>query len=51
MTELELKAKIDWQRWGAYARHGQCDDCQQRAYTRAKSARGPYLCLACFDQK
>jgi len=52
MTVLEQYAREAWRAWGhAYAQWNACTDCGEMRHCRARSRRGPWLCLDCHSQR
>lgn len=50
MSALEEAVRIAWVAWGEYGKATICSGCGEVVYCRAKRQRGPWLCIACFDQ-
>ena len=49
MTTLEARARELWTRWGSYAKHTACAECDEHVYCRSKNGKR-FICLPCFDQ-
>jgi hypothetical protein len=49
VTELEHVARRAWHAWGGYQKDTVCAGCGGYCRCHARRARGPFLCLECFD--
>lgn len=51
MLALERQAREAWAVWGPYAKATVCAACGSMENCHAARVRGPFVCVACFDQE
>jgi hypothetical protein len=49
LSELERAARQAWLEWASFRGYHVCAGCGEPKHCGAASARGPWLCLECWD--